>query len=378
MFIFLISTMSNSAVVVGDNFNLFVKCANGRWAPNKCPSGEEVESATFGPQSSTFAIDNGFDFAETFDGLQVWNGDGSRRGNVGEALDPSDINRMPKLLDGSDSAWGYYSLWGSATPPQPWISDYGDERVWRGTKSAAIDIGETAEGPSRLGFHMGEGYSDFHLFFMVNIPKNEWPTNCPFESNGTTPTPDGSCNNAATGEYVEGEGYNWYSSWKFNTFNLDCDNAVCPDSNTYSDVWRLLTHLKQYNYGSAPGITMHYEGCNDDSQDKWATSSGTNLNNLIGDWFGIEYRVQIVGSTAIFTSWIYDQAGNEVMNADAYTWSMPLSSVGTKWNQFFFGGNNSNTYSWGPTMKSVYYIDDVIVDATRIGPKYFTAIGVAP
>ena len=40
----------------------------------------------------------------------------------------------------------------------------------------------------------------------------------------------------------------------------------------------------------------------------------------------------------------------------------------------FFGGNNSNTYSWGPTMQSVYYIDDVIIDEERIGPRYFEII----
>jgi hypothetical protein len=329
--------------------------------------------ASFGPQSSTFAADNDFDFAETFDGLDNWRPNNGAEGAVGE--EANDNLKMPRI-NGQDSAWGFYTIWGDGrTPPQDWIGAYGDNRVWRGTKAATIDIGGTAAGPSRLGLHMGEGYEDFYLFYMVNIPKNEWPTSCPFEEDGVTPTPDGTCNNSAQGVYTEGEAYKWYSSWKFNTFNLDCPSAICPDRSTYSDKWNMLTAIKQYNYGSDPGTHIIYEGR--DQTAIWAANAD-NLDTYIGDWFGVEFRVTISGDTSTFSTWVYDQSGNAMLVGDNVAFPMPSEAVGTKWNQFLFGGNNSDTYSWGPTMQSAYYVDDLIIDDQRIGPKYFQAIGVTP
>ena len=329
-------------------------------------------TATFGPQSSTFAADNGFDFAETFDGLDNWRPNNGAEGAVGE--EGGDNLKMPRI-NGGDSAWGFYTIWGDGrTPPQDWVGDYGDNRVWRGTKAATIDIGESAAGPSRLGLYMGEGYEDFHLFFMVNIPKNVWPTSCPYEEDGVTPTPDGTCNASAQGTYTEGENYKWYSSWKFNTFNLDCPSAICPDRSTYSDKWNMLVSMKTRSYDTVYiGQRLMFEGR--DLDNVWGeTPEELTFNSYLGDWFGIEYHVTIVGNVATFSSWTYDQQGNAVLNTDGLTWTIPAEAVGTKWNQFLFGGNNSDTYSWGPTMQSEYYIDDFIIDADRIGPKYFAAI----
>jgi hypothetical protein len=126
---------------------------------------------SFGPQSSTKYLEWDFDFVEEFDGLAEWVSTEGKVGNV------HDVSKMPKLENGSDSAWGYYSCWTDETPPQKWIGAYGDNRVWRGDKSVAIDIGG-ARGPSRFGLFMGDGYEEFYLFFMVNIPKNEFPTSC--------------------------------------------------------------------------------------------------------------------------------------------------------------------------------------------------------
>ncbi len=324
---------------------------------------------TFGNQSSHLNVEWDFDFVETFDGLQDWVRTEGRVGNV------DDVSKMPKLLDGNDSAWGYYSMWGdSRMPPDNWIGSFGDNRVWRGTKSAAIDIGESAAGPSRLGFYMGEGYDEFYLFFMVNIPKNEFPTSC-VTSEGVP----SSCQAAATGVYTPDTPYAWYSSWKFTTFNIDCPSAMCPDRNTYSDYWAILSHIKQYNYGNAPGITLHVEADKADdadpnTYDKWASDGDMKLDPYLGDWFGLEYHVTRHETTTDWDIWFYDQNGNATKLMDNKTWPTPAAAQGKKWNQLFFGGNNSNTYVWGPTMQSAYYIDDVIVDDQRIGPKYFNFI----
>lgn len=314
-------------------------------------------SAMFGPQSSSAAADWGFDFVETFDGLSDWVRTEGSVGNV------HDVARMPKLLDGSDSAWGYYSAWSDATPPSSWIGAFGDERVWRGTKSAAIDLGGAA-GPSRFGLYMGEGYDEFHLFFMVNVPRNEFPTSCA----------GGRCRDGATGTYTEGESYAYFGSWKFNTFNLGCPSALCPDRDTYSEHWHLVAHLKQNSYATDPGIMIRMEGHGDDSMDRWANAGDRSLNDLLGDWFGIEYHVTQLDAETVFDAWVYDQDGTATQVLEGQRWTNPASARGQRWNQFFFGGNNSNTYSWGPTMQSVYYIDDVIIDEERIGPRYFEII----
>lgn len=314
-------------------------------------------SSMFGPQSSDAHIRWGFDFVETFDGLADWVRDAGREGNV------DDPARMPRLLDGGESAWGYYSVWSDTTPPQNWIDDYGDDRVWRGTRSAAIDIGG-ASGPSRLGLFMGEGYTDFHLFFMVRIPRNEFPTSCEGDS----------CRGGAVGTYTSGEPYAWFASWKFNTFNMGCESAMCPYRNTYSEHWYLIAHLEQYNYGSAPGITPHMEGQGEYSPNLWALDGERNLDDLLGDWMGLEYHVRSVGDEALFDVWVYEPDGTATQLLVDGRFVTPPAARGERWNQFFFGGNNSGTYSWGPTMESVYYIDDVIIDSDRIGPRYFATI----
>lgn len=342
-----------------DSIQLYAENGN---LVSKLNAGSANNNPTFGNQSSTFALDNDFDFAETFDGLQNWAGNVSFRGNVGH--NAGDLAKMPKLADGSDSAWGYFSIWGSGIPDQNWIDNYGGNATWRG-KAATIDLGETAKGPSRLGLYMGEGYSDFHLFFMVNIPKKAWPTSCA----------SGSCSGGGSvGTYTEGDPYAFWAAWKFNTFNMDCASAVCPDSDTYSDKWLLLTSLKQYNYGAAPGVTM-------DMIDKFHLADDwlrgpVNLNSYIGDWFGIEYHIKQFDDHVEFSYWIYDQQGNYTLMVDKESRPTPDGFVAGKWNQFFFGGNNSNSYTWGPTMASHYQIDDVIIDDKRIGIKYFNAIGV--
>ena len=369
IFLFGVTNHSHARVgVVADSISVDTRCANNRMGRGKCPQGHEYVppvGATFGAQSSTFAADNDFDFVETFDGLQNWVRYEGRVGNT------DNVANMPKLIDGSDSAWGYYSMWGDqhnpVTPPNNWIGDYGDHRVWRGTKAATIDIGETAKGPSRLGFHMGEGYSEFHLFYMVRIPKNQFPTECV----------GGSCSGGnPEGSYIEGNDYAYWAAWKFNTFNMDCPSAMCPDSNTYSDKWGLLASVRQYNYGDAPGVTMHMID-SDHLSDDWLRGP-VNLNAMLGDWFGIEWKVSQFDDRAELTYWIYDQQGNATLMVDKVVKPTPDGFVAGKWNQFFFGGNNSNSYEWGPTMDSSYQIDDVIVDDQRIGPKYFAAIEAGP
>ena len=268
---------------------------------------------------------------------------------------------MPKLENGDNSAWNYFSAWDDEIPSQNWIGAHGDNRVWRGSKSLCIDIGGS-KGPSRFGLMMEDGYEDFYLFFMVNIPKNEWPTSCE----------GGSCQNGSMGTYTKGENYIWWSSWKFGNFDMNCSHPVCSDKG-YSEIFYFTPHIRPYNYPPTDGLTikvhskLHVE-------DRYATDAGINLNGYVGDWFGIEYHILQQGTQTLMEIWIYDKFGNATKIMKPYNWQAPDDAVGKKWNRWFFGGNNSNTYKWGPTMQSDYYVDDFILDDQRIGPQYFDII----
>lgn len=333
----------------------------------------------FGPQSSTFAATHGFDFAETFDGLQDWAAVLSSVGNVGE--NSGDAALMPRLADGSPSAWTYYSKWGVSSDTTPWIGAYGDNRVWRGTKSAAIDL-NNRKGPSRFGMLTTNPYKgDLYYFFMVNIPKNEFPTSC-----GGVACSGGS----PTGIYTQGDPYAYIASWKFMSFNYGCETISCwdtPEGKGYSPIFHTITHIKQFGYttysrfgltGVQTGMHLLQETVAHEN-DTWAISNEgkTSLDAWLGDWWGIEFKLtQNTNGTVTRSIWVYDQAGNVQQRMADQTWSVTGYNAQYGWDFFFHGGNNSGSWSWGPTMESVYYIDDVIIDDQRIGPRYFNAIGV--
>lgn len=325
--------------------------------------------ASYGPQSSNLYIDWDFDFVETFDGLSDWVRTEGRQGNVGASVEPGGAgniypNRMPMLADGvTRGAWGYYSQWSYDTNEGCWICAYGDNRVWRGTKSFTLDMSGN-EGPSRFGISMGAGYDDVYLFFMVNIPKNMFPTSCE----------GGSCQNSAVGTYTDGSPYAWFSSFKFVTWNGHCDAEMCSP---YSPEWHQIFHIQSYNYWPDSqynnDLTFHMEDPSH-SGDRWVTGYGTSLDSYVGDWFGIELHLTQTDTQTIHDIWIYDQQGNAIQVVNQEAWPTQGGMENLSWNNFFFGGNNSGTYTWGPTMDSSYNIDDVIIDNARIGPKYFSLI----
>lgn len=321
--------------------------------------------ATFGPQSSTRAAEWGFDFVEEFDGLQDWDQSGCREGGrrCGNRYDLEDPQDMPKLRDGSPSAWGYFSMWNDNTPaPVPWIGSEtaSGRKVWRGTKSATIDIGTTNYGPSRLGLHFGaDGYRDFSLFYMAWIPKNEWPTSRDSDN---------------VGIYTEGQPYMWIASWKFNNFELKCGSSKCRDGNPYGEDY-ITTLISQHNY-TPQGLLMY---ANPRSADATRAKDSIALSQFMGDWFGVEYRITTHADNKAYDLqiWVYDKQGNSWKIMNGQTFPIHADAQGGVWDRFFFGGNNSGVYLWGPSMQSRYFVDDLIIDAGhkgRIGPRYFGKI----
>lgn len=323
--------------------------------------------SAFGPQSSTKAQEWGFDFVEEFDGLRDWNQ--SALGRIGNQYEDDNLARMPKLANGSTSAWGFFSSWDIDVSTHPWIgSASGGRQVWRGTKSAAIDLGDTGNGPSRLGLHFGgDGYKDFSLFYMVWIPANMFPTS--YIPGGSTLR--------GLGVYSENTPYAYYNSWKFNTFNVECNSARCPDP---YGLHHTIPHIKQYNY-TPNGLYIQNE--NDGPEVGRALDAGDfTLNAFMGQWWGVEFRIRNNDADTAYTMdiWTYDQYGNSTHIMQGQTFPLVEAAHGGSWDVFWFGGNNSNTWEWGPTMQSHYYVDDFIVDAGskgRIGPRYFNALGIS-
>lgn len=309
---------------------------------------------SFGPQSSQKNVEWGFDFVEEFDGLQTW------RPNYGGYV--FDGYRMPKLSNGSNSPWVFYT---GSQSSHTWIGGDADRPVWRGDKSLSIDLGTTGRGPSRLGIYFGgTGYTDFSLFYMVWIPKNMFPTSC-----------EGGCaGGGGLGTYDGSRPYTYFASWKFNTFNIGCNGTQCPVNNTYG-IHHAIPQFSQYNY-TPNGLTMVY--ANSSELDR-AIDAGVTLNDRLGDWFGVEFRIRNISSSQYRVNiWWYNKQGNAVHAMRDATFSIPSNAQGLPWDYFVFGGNNANSWSWGPTMQSHYYVDDFIIDngaKGQIGPRYFSKIG---
>lgn len=330
-------------------------------------------ASAFGPQSSTKAQAWGFDFVEEFDGLQDWNM--SPLGAVGNQwsdTNATQLARMPKLADGSRSAWDYFSLWGDGVvSTHAWIggAEGGSRRVWRGEKSAALDLGRTAMGPSRLGLHFGREYRHLSLFYMVHIPKANFPTSC---------IERGCTGGGPIGVYQEGLPYTYYASWKFGTFNIGCDGVTCR-SGTYGLHW-LVPHIKQYNY-TPFGLIIQAENNHDSGSEVWRGIEEGVLNQHMGGWFGVEFGLRHNSDDSSFQIdvWTYAPDGSSQHVLRDKTFHIRQAAHGRGWDHFLFGGNNSNSWTWGPSMTSHYYVDDLIIDdgsKGRIGPRYFEAIGV--
>lgn len=338
--------------------------------------------------SSNCAAEWGVDFCEQFDGLADWDPTpclASVNKECGNEMAnfPTEFARMPKLANGNESAWTYFSVWNTIAAPTPFVGSETDSgrKIWRGTKSAIVDIGESNRGPSRLGLYLGDwrnvqaddGYKDLRVFYMVNIPPNNWPTHCQLDG-GVINTDCGT--GVPVGIYQPGSPYAYYPSWKFNTFNVDCNGAQCPVSNTYGN-HTIVPQIKQYN-GSPNGVLiMHYDGINDEIA--YATEGGSALNDRLSNWFGVEFRVRVLpgGTTYGISIWVYDQLGNMSHVLSEKVYPLDVDSLDGYWDSFFFGGNNANSWIFGPTMQSHYYVDDFIVDDGSkglIGPRYFAAV----
>ena len=305
-----------------------------------------------------------FDIVDTFDQLRDWRGTGNG--------DVTSQSGMPVNNDGTASIWNYYSYWAPSDNGQNWIDDFGHgTRIGDTGKSLRIDLGSSnVAGPSRLGLYFGNGtpvsgYQDLYIFWRANIPGNAWPKDL-------------------DGNYI------WWDSWKFGSISHGFTDVAHWNYDT-SQYWpygrfAFVPHIKRRGSGEIAGQPAHmFEEADYEtgwySGDTWATANDT-VKADYDNWMGYEIHLRLVpgeenGTVEI---WQYNNTGEAALLFQDTNRRLRnnTASPGHLYNKFFFGGNNSASYAWTENMQSWYYIDDFIINDSRIGPAYFTLLNNQP
>ena len=325
----------------------------------------------------------GFDIVETFDQLQEWQPPYER----GTVL--TQVN-MPKKLDGSPSIWNAYSYWPTVASPSAWIAYHGADKVWQGAgKSLILDMemnDTTANlGPGRLKTYFGgqtpdsispytnsgieeSGYrGDVYIFEMIKLPANLFPQ-------------------------VDGVNQ-YYSYFKFHvmaTGKTDVD--VCTEGRLDCEYGASNIHTMFFtgsSYDNKQRFKLEYYSDADwadlnlpvDGFQMWKpTTASANLDTFITSeaWFGLEVHVHR-GDPGVANGyqeyWLYDSSGNiTYVGRVPADYMMMTASHDWGFNYFFQGGNISFATTG---LSTTYYVDDIIINDTRIGPTYFGLMGQA-
>jgi hypothetical protein len=95
-----------------------------------------------------------------------------------------------------------------------------------------------------------------------------------------------------------------------------------------------------------------------------------------GDWFGFEMRFHlgtVDASDGYARVWVYD-ANGKIVGEDQSPNEKNLAKYSHKYNLLNIGGNRATNY-YKTAETAHYYIDDVIINNSQIGPKYFLLLG---
>jgi len=302
-------------------------------------------------------LENHFDIVETFDELADWTGSG-----------------YGDVYNSSPGIWNYYSYWDKASPSGKWIGVH-DGYVWDSAAPKNLKMSYSdSTGPSRFGLYFGDtskpsassGYTDLYLFYMVYIPSSAYPTSTDSGGGGTW-------------SYSKSSGYAYTGYYKFGTFNKGCVSAT-SDCGLYSDNRNYST------YHIVPQMAV-MGGWDSDSSSPSLRVQTTDSGNYtffeptsvllpLGKWIGIEFHLKNYSdngqSKVLLESWYYDSDGiQHVLHAKSSDIDNS-QSVTDAWNNFFFGGNIYGAPD--SSMNTVHYVDDFIVNGSRIGPTYFQLI----
>jgi hypothetical protein len=314
-------------------------------------------------------LEQKFDIVETFDNLQNWHG-----AKVPYcAIDPK---LLPKREDGTLSHFTRYCNYYD-TQVGDHIKDHGSQKQI-GTKSLRL---WHSGGLSYFGSYFGNGtpqsgYTDMYLFLRAYIPKTAFPT----QVTGTYPN--------AVAEYIQGQPYIYWSSWKFVNINTGFTapykwNYVDPP-NSYGDreVW---LHLFYYPTSSSLSGTMQIskDGGGYMVIDGKQNAIAKYLDTLMGIEFHFKLESPAGSNNGVLEVWFYDTQGNsELLLQTNNVAFRPSTGEGHNFNMVQLEGNkhtaSSYIYNCGASMECSFYLDDFIIDDNRIGPIYYNLLAPEP
>jgi hypothetical protein len=304
-----------------------------------------------------------FDRVETFDNLQDW----SPKSSAGDDSTPAD---QPKKSDGSASQWGYFSNWGSWSGGKA-IADFGSgTKIGSTGKSFKEDLGPSG----RLAMYWGggsaiSGYEEVYVFYRMYLYPNNFPTTV----------------NGSSYQYTAGSPYCWFASWKVNNLSYGFTGpgqGDYPNGGTlqYGPQW-FVPHIKRYGYSPRAGMLTFslesgpYYNIDDSTGNGWAALDSTPITT--GAWIAIEEHVKLntTANNGVYELWLYDTSGTPHLQYQNTSMGIRDNSTwpNQKINRFTIGGNISNQ-SFGTGMQSWYYVDDVIINGSRIGPTYYNLL----
>lgn len=335
-------------------------------------------------------LEGTFDIVETFDQLQDWGGES---GYI------SDLSKMPKKTDGSASIWTFYSS--DKVAQDNWIKNHGTGLVWNGTKSLCINyknLGQGTEGvygygASRMSTFCGDGssgksgYSKMYLFYMIKFHSGFFARN------------------------ASNDGYAYIGVIKFTEFctgftgvrywgnTSEHTNSACQCSQVLDeygvndtvmniggggDSWKTTLLFKENTF-AADYKTSEWIG----DQDCWGYSSlrtsvhygDTDFSSIYenDEWMGVEYAFDVGtpgnadGSVEV---WIYNESGTLIGHHTTGNQAM-IREFDHYYNKVTIGGNMIQEHADAATPENRFYVDDFIINDSRIGPKYFALLSGA-
>lgn len=322
-------------------------------------------------------LEDSFDIVETFDNLLDWT-PSLAGGNFYYDDYPNDF---PLKSDSSKSLWEFYSLWDVDSVSGPWISDHGRENmVWGSGKSMRMSDGEL--GPSRLGMYIGEndpsvGYKDVYVFFTIKYNYDFWPRD----------VDETITYFSYLKTFQASSGFRSVGNWGTLTEQGETDGSDQRDHDYGLNY--TVSNFIEYNNGMSILFnprTSNDQGSGIDDFNYHFDRPARDLFNGKADqekWLIIEYRFKLSEpantNTGVHSAWIYEKDGtcsDSFSYEDTLTFGDPFNNPTTltfdhALNKFVWGGNHSNEFDGSVDRFAPHYLDDVILDSNRIGPKYF-------
>ena len=356
-------------------------------------------SFQYTPDKGTFAVGDviiGVTSGTTATVRQVWNAEGKwyiQLTNNNAVRGSSGFVAGERIRSGSKS--GANLKW------PLFIANHGPEHTWRqGGKSLVLDLGDNHNtdpanptmaglGAQRLATFFGDGesgksgYKKIHAFFMMKIAPTFFKR-CLTPGSGCV---EGGLDPVNVVKVFElDSGFTGVSRWgspaeaaqvskkqlprlpeyglNFSVFNFSGGGLSYPQSIFFSENIHVTT-----------GTSPDYSYAKPVAGRKMRSGTTADIGSYVqgGEWFGVEVASDIGttgnrdGSTDL---WIYDNTGKE-MGHFAVAGENKLMYFDHHYNKFVLGGNrlSGNGKTGGVDVR--WWVDDVIIDGSRIGPAYF-------